>query len=196
MVNDKTVEYYSQIGQDIIVLKYLKNKKNGTFVDIGCGYPKYINNTYVLEKEYDWRGLSIDMSMYSESDGSTWNDCRSTKLILTDALSIDYSSLFKENDLPTTIDYLSMDLEPPSLTMECLFKIPFEVYKFNLITFEVDFGREGYQERVNVSREFFKTRDYVYIGSICSGQDDIYLHESVSYLKDLISLKETAGIWG
>ena len=32
------MDFYSQIGQDRLVLKYLKNKQNGSFVDIGCGY--------------------------------------------------------------------------------------------------------------------------------------------------------------
>ena len=75
------MDFYSQIGQDRLVLKYLKNKKNGTFVDIGCGFPKYINNTYLLETEFDWNGVSVDLIMYTEQDGLTWNDCRKTKLV-------------------------------------------------------------------------------------------------------------------
>ena len=92
------MDFYSQIGQDRLVLKYLKNKKNGTFVDIGCGFPKYINNTYLLETEFDWNGVSVDLIMYTEQDGLTWNDCRKTKLVLNDALTIDYSTLFKESN--------------------------------------------------------------------------------------------------
>ena len=55
------MDFYSQIGQDKLVLKYLKNKKNGTFVDIGCGFPKHINNTYLLESEFNWYGISVDL---------------------------------------------------------------------------------------------------------------------------------------
>lgn len=36
-----------------------------------------------------------------------------------------------------------MDLEPPSITLECLKLIPFDEYQFNFISFEVDFGRDG-----------------------------------------------------
>ena len=39
------MNFYSQIGQDRLVLKYLKNKMNCTFVDVGCRFPKFINNT-------------------------------------------------------------------------------------------------------------------------------------------------------
>ena len=148
------MDFYSQIGQDRIVLKYLKNKKNGTFVDIGCGFPKHINNTYLLENTFDWNGVSVDLIMYSEQDESTWNDCRKTKLILNDALTINYLNLFKDNNLPINIDYLSMDLEPPDLSLECLFKIPFDEYQFNIITFEVDKNREGDEKRINQIIEF------------------------------------------
>ena len=189
------MNFYSQIGQDRLVLKYLKNKKNGTFVDIGCGFPKYINNTYLLETEFDWSGVSVDLTMYTEQDGLTWNDCRKTKLTLNDALIIDYSTLFKENNLPISIDYLSMDLEPPDLSLECLFKIPFDEYQFNIITFEVDNNREGDENRINKSREFLTSKGYTLIGSLCSGQDDVYLHNSLIGLTNEFQFVDNEIIW-
>lgn len=189
------MNYYSQIGQDRLVLKYLKNKQNGSFVDIGCGYPKYINNTYLLETEFNWDGISIDLNMYTEEDGLIWNDCRNTKLILNDALTLNYSSIFKENNLPINIDYLSMDLEPPDLSLECLFKIPFDEYTFNIITFEVDKNREGDIKRIEESRNFLMSKGYTLIGSICSGQDDIYLHNSLIGLTEEFSFIDEEIIW-
>ena len=47
---NEQLEFYSQIGQDQIVFSLFKGKRNGTFLDIGCGSPKHINNTYFLEK--------------------------------------------------------------------------------------------------------------------------------------------------
>jgi hypothetical protein len=189
------MNFYSQIGQDILVLKYLKNKKNGTFVDIGCGFPKHINNTYLLETEFDWNGVSVDLIMYTEQDGLTWNDCRKTKLVLNDALTINYSTLFKESNLPINIDYLSMDLEPPDLSLECLFKIPFDEYQFNIITFEVDNNREGDENRINKSREFLTSKGYTLIGSLCSGQDDVYLHNSLIGLTNEFQFVDDEIIW-
>jgi len=189
------MNFYSQIGQDRLVLKYLKNKKNGTFVDIGCGFPKHINNTYLLETEFDWDGVSVDLIMYSEQDGLTWNDCRKTKLVLKDALSINYSTLFKESNLPINIDYLSMDLEPPDLSLECLYKIPFDEYQFNIITFEVDNNREGDENRINKSREFLTSKGYTLIGSLCSGQDDVYLHNSLIELTNEFQFVDDEIIW-
>ena len=189
------MNFYSQIGQDRLVLKYLKNKQNGSFVDIGCGFPKYINNTYLLETQFNWDGISIDLNMYTEEDGLIWNDCRNTKLILNDALTLNYSSIFKENNLPINIDYLSMDLEPPDLSLECLFKIPFDEYTFNIITFEVDKNREGDIKRIEESRNFLMSKGYTLIGSICSGQDDIYLHNSLIGLTEDFSFIDEEIIW-
>jgi hypothetical protein len=189
------MDFYSQIGQDRLVLKYLKNKMNGTFVDVGCGFPKFINNTYVLENNFNWNGISVDIHMFTEEDGTVWDNCRNTKLILADALTINYSSLFKENNLPINIDYLSMDLEPPDLSLECLFKIPFDEYTFNIITFEVDNNREGDNRRISESREFLKSKGYTLIGSICSGQDDVYLHNSLIELTNEFTFFDEDIIW-
>ena len=51
---------YSQHGQDIKILELLNYKKNGYFLDIGCGDFKRISNTYALEKDFDWNGLCVD----------------------------------------------------------------------------------------------------------------------------------------
>ena len=190
------MQYHSQIGQDKLVLTYLKNKKNGFFLDIGCCYPIQINNTFVLEKDYDWKGISIDIYDFQESTGETWRSCRNTTHVIDDALKIDYKKLLTDYDAPKVIDYLSMDLEPPDLTLECLNKIPFDEYTFNFISFEVDYGRDNYENRINVSRKIFQDNGYIYLGSICGGQDDIYIHNSLGHLKDELNLKEVAGVWG
>jgi SAM-dependent methyltransferase len=173
------MEYFAQNKQDLIVLKYLENKKNGYFLDIGCGYPLTINNTYLLEKKFDWEGISIDIHDYKEPDGQTWYDLRRTKQILANALDIDYLEILKENNAPKVIDFLTMDLEPPDLTLECLFKIPFDKYSFNLILFEIDDEREpNFQKRKKESRSYLKENGYKFLGNIV-GQDDIYIHESI-----------------
>lgn len=189
------MDFYSQIGQDRIVLKYLKNKKNGFFVDIGCGFPKHINNTYVLESEFKWGGVSIDLQRYTEPNGLSWEDCRNTKFHQHNALTIDYLSFFEKNNVPNNVDYLSIDLEPPELSLECLYKIPFDNYIFNIITFEVDKGRLGDEDRISKSREFLESKGYVLIGSICSGQDDVYLHNTLSQLKDEFNFVDDQIIW-
>jgi len=52
------MEFYSQYGQDKIVYDlFFKNKKNGTFVEIGASGA---SNCYFFEKNMGWDGLAID----------------------------------------------------------------------------------------------------------------------------------------
>lgn len=50
-------EYKSQFGQDIFVLQQSNFKKNGFFVEFGATDGVSISNTYVLEKDFGWRGI-------------------------------------------------------------------------------------------------------------------------------------------
>jgi FkbM family methyltransferase len=52
---------YSQFGQDLNVINNIyKQKYNGFFVDIGAYDGKDMSNTYLLEKEYNWKGICIE----------------------------------------------------------------------------------------------------------------------------------------
>lgn len=51
---------YSQYEQDIAVLRFYKMKRNGYYVDIGAFDGVNISNTYVMEKEYDWKGICVE----------------------------------------------------------------------------------------------------------------------------------------
>ena len=51
---------YSQFNQDLLVLKLCDFKKNGYFVDVGANDGISGNNSYLLEKEYDWKGICIE----------------------------------------------------------------------------------------------------------------------------------------
>lgn len=185
------MEKYSQCGQDLIVLKYLQNKKNGFFLDIGCCLPRTINNTYLLEKNYDWSGISIDIvDFIEESDNATWSDLRKSTHIVKDALSIDYINLLEQYNAPSSIDFLSIDLEPPTLTFEVLFKIPFDKYRFNFIAYEVDELITGGEHRKITSREYIKSKGYYFLGSL-GGQDDLYVHNDLSEFAKTINFFDT-----
>lgn len=51
---------YSQIGQDLKVLDFYKNKRDGFFVEIGASNGIELSNTYLLEKTYDWKGVCVE----------------------------------------------------------------------------------------------------------------------------------------
>lgn len=170
------INFYSQppLFQDRWVCQTLDFKREGTFVDIGCRGPVAGgNNTYALESQLAWRGVSVDcvkeyIDLWEKSDRDE------SGAYCLDAVHTDYEALFEENNLPEVIDYLSIDLEPPLITLKALFKIPFHKYKFRCITFETDeyrgFGTEG------PSRMFLEQQGYLLVSSI-KRQDDYWVYK-------------------
>lgn len=51
---------YSQLGQDLEVVKFYNKKKNGFFIEIGASDGISLSNTYLLEKQYDWTGICCE----------------------------------------------------------------------------------------------------------------------------------------
>jgi len=151
------MKFQSQIGQDEFVVEKLGGKTSGFYVDIACGFPQEISNTYVLEKHYDWRGISIDNDKERidqwEGNRSTWG------LIRADVFTLDLAEVLDQHEAPAIIDYLSLDLEPPNLTFAVLDNIPWDSYKFRLVTFEHDAYRNN-GKFVQPSREFFLSKGY------------------------------------
>ena len=138
---------FAQLDQDIFVLAYLNFKRSGYFVDIGCGPPLLLSNTARLEKDYGWSGIAIDIS--DENDYTSWSDRKQTKHIVQDATSIDYAKLFEEHFGDNDIDFLSLDLEPPQLTMDVLYKLPWDKYRPKVVAFEPD----SYRDDAGIDRE-------------------------------------------
>ena len=169
---------YSQERQDLFVVEQTKGKRNGVFLDIGCAHPIQINNTYLLETEYGWSGICIDLD---SSHNEAWKS-RLATFLNQNALTIDYEELIGNIAVGGVIDYLSLDLEPPSVTHECLFKIPFDKYKFSVLTYEHDRYREGDTFR-NSSRDYLKSKGYrlVVPDVKCGGQEfeDWYIFEEM-----------------
>jgi FkbM family methyltransferase len=52
---------YSYGGIDSLIIKIFKNKRNGFYVDLGCGNPIKNNNTYQLHRKFNWSGINIDL---------------------------------------------------------------------------------------------------------------------------------------
>lgn len=51
---------FSQLGQDLAVVKYYNNKQNGYFVEAGASDGIELSNTYLLEKEFGWSGICVE----------------------------------------------------------------------------------------------------------------------------------------
>ncbi len=50
----------SQLGQDLEVVRFYNNKQNGFFVEVGASDGLEISNTYLLESQYNWKGVCFE----------------------------------------------------------------------------------------------------------------------------------------
>jgi len=134
--------------QDSFVLSILGGKKNGFYLEIGSAGPEIANNTFLLENYYDWDGISIEFNpdLVNEFSKSRSNSC-----ILADATKFDYLACLKKNNFPEVIDFLQLDIDPAANTLLALKQIPFDKYRFSVVTFEHDLYRSA--ENIAVKSE-------------------------------------------
>jgi tetratricopeptide (TPR) repeat protein len=122
---------YSQAAQDMFVITAMHGKQNGTYLEIGSADPVMFNNTYLLEKDFNWTGYSFDISY---PDVAKFNVVRNNHALCKDATTFDYSGL----KLPKDFDYLQADCEPPPVTFQILQRVLGFGFRPKVITFEHD----------------------------------------------------------
>ena len=170
---------YSQAYQDMFVLSMLNGKTNGIYVEIGANDAISINNTYLLESKFDWSGISFDADKSSLE--SYQKNKRKNNFVLGNALNLNYDEIFKQNGFGNQIDYLQIDIEPNTQTLECLKKMPLDKYRFSTITYETDYYDKtqgcDVAERVRKeSREIFLHYGYeLIVGNIANlSKDEVF----------------------
>jgi FkbM family methyltransferase len=57
---DSGEKLYSQYDEEIIIRHFFGDRRNGFFVDVGCGPPIKGSTTYYLEKHLGWSGIAVD----------------------------------------------------------------------------------------------------------------------------------------
>ena len=131
---------WSQSMQDIFVMSMLDGKRNGVYVEIGADQPRVISNTYLLEKDFDWSGISFELDA---DKVAFFNTIRKNKCLCEDATLYDYKSLFEKLNYPKQIDYLQLDIDPAEGTLRALKTLPLDDYRFSVITYETDVYSSG-----------------------------------------------------
>lgn len=167
--SDKVKRNFSQAYQDLFVLTMLDGKTSGKYLEVGANHPVNFNNTYLLEHDFKWRGISIEID---KDMVDTFNLVRINKCDYADATKYDFlKKLNARRWKEKRVDYLSLDCEPAMTTYDILTKIPFDQYKFSVITYETDVYKDGPDAR-KLSREFLKSRGYVLVASdVCNGSN-------------------------
>jgi hypothetical protein len=126
------MNFYSDAGQDQFAANILKFKRDGYCVDIGSCHSAISNNTFVFQ-ELGWTSVSFEInSQYNDSYGNRSQGTHYNE----DATKTNYVKAFEENEFPESIDYLSLDVDTASLTV--LKILPFDKYRFKVITIEHD----------------------------------------------------------
>lgn len=150
---------YAQSYQDMFVLTVLNGKTNGTYLEIGSHDPFYNNNTALLELNFNWTGLSIDID---QGMVDKFNAERKNPAICSNALHLDYKELIQQIDGADNaiIDYLQVDCDPPAVTFEILKKIIETGTKFRVITFEHDNYRDDTHQVRAESRKYLEKKGY------------------------------------
>jgi hypothetical protein len=147
------MEFNSDAAQDQFAANMLKFKKNGYCVDIGSAHSVKSNNTFVFQ-ELGWTSVSVEIdSKYNNTyetrtQGTHYNES---------ALTLNYVEAFEENEFPEVIDYLSLDVDTASLSV--LKILPFDKYKFRVITIEHDAYLHGDKYRAE-QRKVLEERGY------------------------------------
>lgn len=145
---------FSQCMQDILVSTLIG--RNGKYLEIGSADPIGNSNTYLLERDYGWEGISVEIVkdlVYK------FNTTRRNKAINANALDVNYKELLESNGIYDIVEYLQLDCEPPEVTFEVLTKMPFDSHRFAIITFEHDSYKAGNYIK-DKSREFLKSKGY------------------------------------
>jgi hypothetical protein len=129
-------------------------KKGGTYVDIGSAHSKFHNNSHFLDVQHNWRGLCVELgSQYSDS----YVDRKNCTYINGDALAINYNETFAQMNMPSSIDYLSLDVDVLDLEVAKILPIS---YRFKIIGIEHDAYQHGDTYRTP-QRELLQGRGYV-----------------------------------
>jgi hypothetical protein len=122
--------------------------------------------------------------------------------VIDDATKLDYNFYFNQYNMPTSFDYLQIDLEVNNgstiQTLEKLDNEVFDKYKFATVTFEHDiynrnFDNVTFDNTRSKSRDIFKKRGYVCVFEDINHDnnpyEDWYVHPDLvdmNYVNNLI----------
>lgn len=182
---EKVKENHSQAYQDIFVLTATQGKRGGKYLEIGAGDPYFGNNTALLEKEYGWTGISveIDSKLVDKFKAN-----RNSNIIQDDATKLNYKKILDNLNMGTNFDYLQLDCEPPAKTFEVLLSIPFDKYRFGVITYEHDYYLDMTRSYRQKSRNYLQSLGYkLIIGNV--SMDDSTPFEDWWINPDMIDCK-------
>jgi len=111
-----------------------------------------------------------------------------------DATKLNYRVILDELNMGTDFDYLQLDCEPPAKTFETLLSIPFDKYRFSIITYEHDYYLDMTRSYRQKSRNYLQSLGYkLLIGNVSI--DDVTPFEDWWIHPDLIDYPKFAPLY-
>lgn len=195
---EKIENNHSQAFQDMFILMILNGKTNGKYLEIGSYQPFEHSNTYLLEDKFDWTGVSLEIN---PTIVKWFNGKRKNQCLQRDATKANYLEILDNQNMGTDWDYLQLDCEPAKNTFEALLSIPFDKYRFAVITYEHDWYIDDKTYR-DKSRRYLEMFGYQLIVSNVSVDDkspfeDWWVHPELvdnEIIQKLKSIKEVNNI--
>lgn len=131
---------FSQLGQDVILYHIFKDTSDSPyFVDLAAAFPKFISNTYYMEKCMGWEGLCIEADPRKRDALIEQRTCKVVDKCVSDKreeISVSFGAylsgterfdtnrkgknkltcerletILSDTDAPKTIDFMSLDIE-------------------------------------------------------------------------------------
>ena len=154
----------SEASQDEFALLVNGKKRDGYWLELGGGPPEDYSNTYKLETQYNWSGVTID---YNVKYAEMYKDKRPRTIGVfgVNCVSLNYLVLSEMTKLPKHINYLQIDLEVSNdSTMKSLELIEKGLmcnsYEFAAVTFEHDWYAMKNGTTKDRSRALFEKNGY------------------------------------
>ncbi len=170
---------YSQARQDLFAWLCRGQSNKGTFVDLGAGHPVNGSNTKFLE-EMGWRGILADIATFDDlckersEDNEIFADAFDPEV---DAAIVALAGQYR------TIDFLSLDLEPPMLTLQRLVTLPLDRVKFAVACVEHDLYRGNEHIRAAM-RGIMESRGYLCVAH------DVHMLGYTASLANLVPVED------
>jgi hypothetical protein len=152
---DKLSQNYSQSMQDLFVLSANQGRRDQWYLEIGSAEPFYNNNTALLEQQFGWKGVSLDID---QNKVQMFMQQRRNPVMCMDATKVNYGDLLSNQGAPRDLGYLQIDCDPPENSWRILNSMPWSQYRFAAITFEHDYYADrSVRDR---SREYLRQQGY------------------------------------
>lgn len=165
---------------------------NGTYIEIGAFKPVNKSNTYALETDQGWKGFSLELNQKYKAH---WEGCveRKNPVCWENAITFDYKSQIEKLNLPTRLNYLSCDIEPPGNTFEALKRVIEQGIEFDCITYEHDnYANPNGPDYNIIATEYLKSKGYKVAVTDVYASDNTEAIFETWFVKDDIKFTETS----